>query len=54
MLLTPSGSRIVCATATITEHPLTAVMSFTEYSARTGRVVRQLGTWTLHGLWPGR
>jgi hypothetical protein len=52
VLLTPSGSRIVCATATITRHPLTSVMSFTEYSARTGRVVRQLGTWTLHGLWP--
>jgi hypothetical protein len=52
VLLTPSGSRIVCATATITKHPFTAVMSFTEYSARTGRVVRQLGTWTLHGLWP--
>lgn len=52
VLLTPSGSRIVTATATITKHPLTAVMSFTEYSARTGRVVRQLGTWTLHGLWP--
>jgi hypothetical protein len=51
-LLTPSGSRIVCATATITKHPLTSVMSFTEYSARTGRLVRQLGTWTLHGLYP--
>ncbi|MGH3067049.1 MAG: hypothetical protein ACRDND_00660 [Streptosporangiaceae bacterium] len=51
-VLTPSGSRIVCATAAITRHPLTSVMSFTEYSARTGRVVRQLGTWTLHGLWP--
>ncbi len=46
VLLTPSGSRIVTATATITRHPLTAVMSFTAYSARTGRVVRQLGTWT--------
>jgi hypothetical protein len=52
VLLTPSGSRIVCATATITKHPLTSVMSFTEYSARTGRVVRRLGTWTLHGLYP--
>jgi hypothetical protein len=51
-LLTPSGSRIVTATAAITKHPLTSVMSFTEYSARTGRVVRRLGTWTLHGLWP--
>ena len=52
VLLTPSGSRIVAATATITRHPLTSVMSFTEYSTRTGRVVRQLGTWTLHDLWP--
>ena len=52
VLLTPSGSRIVTATATIARHPLTSVMSFTEYSARTGRVVRQLGTWTLHGLYP--
>jgi hypothetical protein len=51
-LLTPSGSRIVTVTATITKHPLTSVMSFTEYSARTGRVVRRLGSWTLHGLWP--
>jgi hypothetical protein len=51
-LLTPSGSRIVCVTATITRHPLTSVMSFTEYSARTGQVVRRLGTWTLHGLYP--
>jgi hypothetical protein len=52
VLLTPSGSRLVTATVTITRHPLTAVMSFTEYSTRTGRVVRQLGTWTLHNLWP--
>jgi hypothetical protein len=52
VLLTPSGSRIVCATTTVTEHPLTSVLSFTEYSARTGRVVRQLGSWTLHGLYP--
>jgi hypothetical protein len=51
-LLTPSGSRIITATATITKHPLTSVTSFTEYSARTGRVVRRLGTWTLHGLFP--
>jgi hypothetical protein len=51
-LLTPSGSRIVCATATVTRHPLTVVLSFTEYSARTGRVVRQLGSWTLHGRFP--
>ena len=27
----------------VTKHPLTAVMSFTEYSARTGRVVRPAG-----------
>jgi hypothetical protein len=52
VLLTPSGSRIVCATATVTRHPLTVVLSFTEYSARTGRVVRQLGSWTLHGRFP--
>jgi hypothetical protein len=52
VLLTLSGSRLVTATATITRHPLTAVMSFTEYSTRTGRVVRQLGTWTLHNRWP--
>ncbi len=52
VLLTPSGSRLVAVTAAIRKHPLTSVMSFTEYSARTGRVVRRLGTWTLRGLWP--
>ena len=52
VLLTPSGSRIIAVTAAVTKHPLTSVMSFTEYSASTGRVVRQLGTWTLHGLFP--
>ena len=51
-LLTPSGSRIVTTTATMTQHPLTAAVSFTEYSARTGRVVERLGSWTLHGLNP--
>jgi hypothetical protein len=53
VLLTPSGSRIVCATITVTRHPLTSILAFTEYSARTGRLVRQLGSWTLHGLRPG-
>lgn len=53
-LLTPDGSKIVCATVTETKHPLTSVLAFTEYSARTGRVVRQLGSWTLHGMYPGQ
>ena len=52
VLLTGSGSRLVAVTVAVTKHPLTSVMSFTEYSARTGRVVRRLGTWTLHGQFP--
>jgi hypothetical protein len=53
-LLTPDGTKIVCATATETKHPLTSVLSFTEFSARTGRVVRQVGSWRLTGLYPGQ
>ncbi|MGI8449740.1 MAG: hypothetical protein ACR2MP_21680, partial [Streptosporangiaceae bacterium] len=53
-LLTLDGTKIICATTTETKHPLTSVLSFTEFSARTGRVVRQLGSWTITGLYPGQ
>jgi hypothetical protein len=53
-LLTPDGSKIVCATATETRHPLHSVLSFTEFSARTGKVVAVLGRWRLAGMYPGQ
>jgi WD40-like Beta Propeller Repeat len=53
-LLTPDGSKIVCATATETRHPLRSVLSFTEFSARTGKVVAVLGRWRLTGMYPGQ
>lgn len=44
-LLTPDGSKIVVATVTQSKHPLTAEFAFTEFSARTGKVVAVLGRW---------
>jgi hypothetical protein len=41
-LITPAGTRIVCGTATDTLHPATTDLHFTEFSASTGKVVREL------------
>jgi len=51
-LLTPDGSKIVCATDTETQRPQTDELAFTEFSARTGKVVAQLGRWRITGHWP--
>jgi hypothetical protein len=51
-LLTPDGSKIVCATVTQTLHPLTSEFAFTEFSARTGKVVAVLGRWRFIKRWP--
>jgi hypothetical protein len=48
-LLTPDGSKIVCATVTETQQPLTAELAFTEFSAQTGKVVAVLGRWRITG-----
>jgi hypothetical protein len=51
-LLTPDGSKIVCATDTQTQRPLTAVLAFTEFSTRTGQVVAARDRWRLTGQLP--
>ena len=51
-LLTPDGSKIVCATDTRTEQPATDVLAFTEFSARTGKAVAVLGRWRITGHIP--
>jgi hypothetical protein len=51
-LLTPDGSKIVVATVTQSLHPLTSEFAFTEFSARTGKVVAVLGGWRLTRRWP--
>ena len=51
-LLTPDGSKIVVATVTQSKHPLTAEFAFTEFSARTGKVVAVLGRWWFIRQWP--
>jgi hypothetical protein len=51
-LLTPDGSKIVVATVTQSLHPLTSEFGFTEFSARTGKVVAVLGRWWFIRRWP--
>jgi hypothetical protein len=51
-LLTPDGSKIVVATVTQSLHPRTSEFAFTEFSARTGKVVAVLGRWQLTRRWP--
>lgn len=51
-LLTPDGSKIVLATVTQSMHPLTSEFAFTEFSARTGKVVAVLGRWRFTRRWP--
>lgn len=51
-LLTPDGSKIVVATVTQNKRPLTAEFAFTEFSARTGKVVAVLGRWWFIRRWP--
>jgi hypothetical protein len=51
-LLTPDGSKIVVATVTQSFHPLTSEFAFTEFSARTGKVVAVLGRWRFTRRWP--
>jgi hypothetical protein len=51
-LLTPDGSKIVVATVTQSMHPLTSEFAFTEFSARTGKVVAVLGRWWFTRRWP--
>ncbi len=51
-LLTPDGSKIVVATVTQSLHPLTSEFAFTEFSARTGKVVAVLGRWRFIRRWP--
>jgi hypothetical protein len=51
-LLTPDGSKIVCATDTETEQPPSAELAFTEFSAQTGKVVAARDRWPIAGHWP--
>jgi hypothetical protein len=55
-LITPDGSKIVCATLSETRTGGSGLraeagdLAFTEFSARTGRVVRTLGNWRIRGF----
>ena len=51
-LLTPDGSKIVTATDTQTLRPPSAELAFTEFSARTGKVLAARDGWRLTGHWP--
>lgn len=51
-MLTPDGSKIVCATDTQTQRPQSAELAFTEFSARTGRVVAVRDRWRITGHIP--
>jgi hypothetical protein len=53
-IITPDGSKIVAATVDLTRHPLSSALAFTEFSARTGKVVKVLGRWPIPGLYPGQ
>lgn len=57
-LITPDGAGIVCATVTETRtaarRPLMTELAFTEFSASTGRVTRQLYPWRFYRLYPGQ
>jgi RNA polymerase sigma factor (sigma-70 family) len=53
-IITPDGTKIVCATVSETKRPLTSDLAFTEFSVRTGRAVRVLGNWPLKGMYPGQ
>jgi hypothetical protein len=53
-IITPDGTKIVCATVSETKRPLMSDLAFTEFSTRTGRVVRVLGNWPLRGMYPGQ
>jgi hypothetical protein len=50
-LLTPDGSKIITATDTQTLRPASAELAFTEFSARTGKVVAVRDRWRLTH-WP--
>ena len=51
-LLAPDGSKIVTATDTQTLRPPSAELAFTEFSARTGKVLAVRDGWRLTGHWP--
>jgi hypothetical protein len=53
-LITPDGTKIVCATVSETKRPLESDLAFTEFSTRTGRAVRVLGNWALGRMYPGQ
>ena len=53
-IITGDGTKIVAATVSETRHPLNSELAFTEFSARTGKVVRVLGRWPIPGMYPGQ
>jgi hypothetical protein len=53
-IITPDGSKIAAATATVVKHPLRSELQFTEYAVGTGTIERVLGPWRLPGLYPGQ
>jgi hypothetical protein len=53
-IITPDGSKIVAAAVSESKRPLSSELTFTEFSAATGRPVAVLGRWRLPGLYPGQ
>jgi len=53
-IITPDGSKIVAATASVTPKPLHSELAFTEFAASTGTVTRVLYPQQLPGLYPGQ
>jgi hypothetical protein len=53
-IITPDGSKIAAATATVTKQPLNSELQFTEYAVGSGKVERVLDPWRLPGLYPGQ
>jgi hypothetical protein len=53
-VITGDGSKLVAATEDLTKYPLSSALAFTEFSARTGKVVKVLGRWPIPGLYPGQ
>ena len=53
-IITPDGSKIVAATASVTKKPLSSELAFTEFAASTGTVQRVLYPRHLPGFYPGQ
>lgn len=53
-VITPDGSKIAAATASVIKRPLNSELQFTEFAVGSGAVERVLYRWHLPGLYPGQ